>query len=341
MGQRQFSNNGSSLTASLISAADTQVTLSSGDGAKFPAPTGGNYAMCTLEDVSGNIEIVKMTGRAGDICTIVRAQEGTTALSFPSGSRFELRVTKGVLDSFVQKDGDSITGIVTMSGAGKISGGAYENGIVRGSPIRGADDGTANEFVVPSGAGAPTIGGNVVYHAGNLTIGVLNPIVYKTGMIMMWYGALGQIPTGWALCDGTNGTPDLRDRFVVGAGLSYGLGAVGGQVSQSTSAAGGHTHTITGTALTVSQLPAHSHRLHVVGFVSNSTVDGVLNPGAAVAGEIDGGKLYTTNDGTGVPVIESTGSGDAHSHGMDTQGDHTHTVDVRPPYMGIYFIMKL
>jgi len=41
------------------------------------------------------------------------------------------------------------------------------------------------------------------------------------GFIMLWHGAVVNIPAGWALCDGNNGTPDLRDRFVIGAGGTY------------------------------------------------------------------------------------------------------------------------
>ena len=49
-----------------------------------------------------------------------------------------------------------------------------------------------------------------------------------TGAIMMWSGESTAIPTGWVLCNGENNTPDLRDRFVVGAGNSYAVGATGG-----------------------------------------------------------------------------------------------------------------
>eukprot|EP01043_Picozoa_sp_COSAG02_P044187 COSAG02_NODE_3922_length_6041_cov_11.166274_3_plen_195_part_00 len=45
------------------------------------------------------------------------------------------------------------------------------------------------------------------------------------GLIAMWSGALDALPQGWALCDGTSGTPDLRDKFVVAAGSRYGLGS--------------------------------------------------------------------------------------------------------------------
>lgn len=47
--------------------------------------------------------------------------------------------------------------------------------------------------------------------------------VSPSGVICMWSGATTAIPTGWALCNGSNGTPDLRDKFVVGAGSTYTL----------------------------------------------------------------------------------------------------------------------
>lgn len=48
------------------------------------------------------------------------------------------------------------------------------------------------------------------------------------GAILMWSGSIDQIPEGWHICDGTNGTPDLRDRFIVGAGKGYNIGGNGG-----------------------------------------------------------------------------------------------------------------
>ena len=53
-----------------------------------------------------------------------------------------------------------------------------------------------------------------------------------TGMIMIWSGSTASIPSGWQICDGTNGTPDLRDRFVVGAGSTYAVAATGGSATQ-------------------------------------------------------------------------------------------------------------
>ena len=51
---------------------------------------------------------------------------------------------------------------------------------------------------------------------------------FPSGGIVMWSGSVASIPSGWLLCDGTNGTPDLRNRFIVGAGSTYAVGATGG-----------------------------------------------------------------------------------------------------------------
>jgi microcystin-dependent protein len=69
-----------------------------------------------------------------------------------------------------------------------------------------------------------------------------NPM--PVGTILMWHGDTANVPGGWALCDGQNGTPDLRDRFIVGAGANYPVSNTGG------------ANTI---ALDESQIPAHAH----------------------------------------------------------------------------------
>ena len=59
-----------------------------------------------------------------------------------------------------------------------------------------------------------------------------------SGSIIMWSGSIGSIPSGYYICDGTNGTPDLRDRFVVGSGNTYAVGNTGGFTSSVTSSIG-------------------------------------------------------------------------------------------------------
>jgi hypothetical protein len=70
------------------------------------------------------------------------------------------------------------------------------------------------------------------------------------GMIMIWSGSVGSIPTGWTLCNGSNSTPDLRDKFVIGAGNSYAVGGTGGSKDAIVVS---HTHTATVTD------PGHVH----------------------------------------------------------------------------------
>ena len=74
------------------------------------------------------------------------------------------------------------------------------------------------------------------------------------GSIIPWYGSPGNIPNGFALCDGKNGTPDLRDRFLVGAGNSYKLGNTGG---------------VNMVTLTIAQMPSHEHDVYSGGYGSN------------------------------------------------------------------------
>lgn len=71
-----------------------------------------------------------------------------------------------------------------------------------------------------------------------------------TGIICLWYGSTGSVPTGWYLCDGTNGTPNLRDKFIVGAGTTYAVGATGGSADAVNIS---HTHTASVTD------PGHTH----------------------------------------------------------------------------------
>ena len=71
-----------------------------------------------------------------------------------------------------------------------------------------------------------------------------------SGAIILWSGSIGSIPSGYVICDGTNSTPDLRDRFVVAAGNSYSVGQTGGSADAIVVS---HTHTATVTD------PGHFH----------------------------------------------------------------------------------
>ena len=86
---------------------------------------------------------------------------------------------------------------------------------------------------------------------------------FVAGMIMLWSGSSASIPSGWLLCNGSSGTPDLRNRFVVGAGSTYAVGATGGSadavVVSHTHTDAGHTHTDAGHSHGLSQIPNNSN----------------------------------------------------------------------------------
>lgn len=66
-----------------------------------------------------------------------------------------------------------------------------------------------------------------------------------SGSILLWYGSIASIPAGYVLCNGANGTPDLRDRFIVGAGSTYAVGANGGAINHNHAFTSNlHFHTI-------------------------------------------------------------------------------------------------
>jgi hypothetical protein len=91
-----ITNNASSTLASSITLGATSLSVQTGDAAKFPSPSGGDWFPLTLVDAAGNVEIVRCTARAAAVLTIERAQEGLAARAFAAGSRVDLRITAGV-----------------------------------------------------------------------------------------------------------------------------------------------------------------------------------------------------------------------------------------------------
>jgi len=147
---------------------------------------------------------------------------------------------------------------------------------------------------------------------------------FVAGMIMLWSGSSATIPSGWVLCDGTNSTPDLRNRFVVGATSTYAVGATGGSADAIVVS---HTHTATtaSTSLTgeiTSQYANGSNNGGTSGVFSQSNYNVDGDGGESRAGRtiyFDGTHSHTT-------TISSTGSSGTNAN--------------LPPYYALCYIMK-
>lgn len=176
------------------------------------------------------------------------------------------------------------------------------------------------------------------------TVTELRKHLCPVGGIMLWSGSTGAIPSGWALCNGANGTPDLRGRFVIGAGGDYAVGATGGAASGNTGTASASI-TIQGTALTSAQMPSHEH--FVAAIVSNtSEALSSLNYLGTHSDDIvsSGNSEYILRSaGAGSAATagrtSATGGGATHTHSV-SQTAHAHSVDTLPPYYALAYIMK-
>lgn len=124
----EFANNAKSTLAAPLTTSSTSVALSAGTGALFPSPTGGDLFVLTLTDAAtGAItEIMHATARSGDTLTVVRAQEGTTALNWTTGDFANLVITAGTLDQFEQTGGALGTMAVQNANSVAITGGSID-----------------------------------------------------------------------------------------------------------------------------------------------------------------------------------------------------------------------
>jgi microcystin-dependent protein len=139
--------------------------------------------------------------------------------------------------------------------------------------------------------------------------------IFPSGGIIMWSGTIATIPTGWVICDGTNSTPDLRNRFIVGASSDTGTGVTfnadnGNPIGDY---APGNTGGSVAHQLTTAEMPSHNHQLSR--FSGNTNINT----------QSDRYALATNNNLT----TDSTNSAGA---------DNYH--ENRPPYYALAYIMK-
>ena len=161
---------------------------------------------------------------------------------------------------------------------------------------------------------------------------------FPSGGIIMWSGAVSAVPSGWVLCDGTNNTPNLIDRFIVGSGTDSG---------------GTHDVDDTGGAnsltLTEGQLPSHTHTFS--GTTDASTISSTSLD--TVRENSGGGNVVIGNNTLSRPQAKNDAF-DRRNVDQNIGGSHTHTfsgttgstgsgdsIDNRPAYYALAFIMKV
>lgn len=146
------------------------------------------------------------------------------------------------------------------------------------------------------------------------------------GLIAMWAGSAETIPAGWAICDGTQGTPNLTDRFIIGAGTALAVGATGGTATHShpitVAAAGAHTHQCAFDTQTATANPTFTAAM--IGVENEQRQEQVVK------------SATLTETGHGHGILGATDSDGAHLHLASSE-----SVSVVPPYYALAFIMRL
>ena len=146
------------------------------------------------------------------------------------------------------------------------------------------------------------------------------------GVIVLWSGGRDSIPAGWVLCDGTKGTPDLRDKFIVGACGAYNVGTAGGKAN---------------CKLTLQNIPSHTHYRNTEGKVELPIVENVLrndNPESKCVVRRDGNERFYSDYSNATKTV------------YDTPKMYTTTgsslvkdplpIETLPPYYALAYIMR-
>ena len=165
----------------------------------------------------------------------------------------------------------------------------------------------------------------------------ISPLTIPTGIIVMWSGLQSTVPSGWIICDGNNGIPNLQGRFILGySSASYGIGQIGGQ---------------TQVTLSTAEIPAHSHQMQQAGMHYHNFQSSYYSKMGELQEFLNGHENENFNEGS-VGGAFSQQQGDWRYQGtleMVEAGDHTHTIqntgasgshENMPPYYVLAYIMK-
>lgn len=294
----KFANNASSKLVDNIEEETTVFNILPDTGVLFPILEQATdfFKITVVDPGTGDFEIMKVTNTEGDRFTVERGQENTLARAFPQNSIVENRLTA-----------ESIQVILNDVEASSTTAGR-----IRVATEEEVADGLANDAALTPANSAflKVLRGTIVAYTGQ---------VDSEGFVID--NSTHKSRDDWHACDGNYGTPDLRDRFILGAGPSYNYGSQGGGVFSCTVEVGGHK-------LTVEELPSHTH---------DTEIDQVGNKGYVGGGW--GSIVY--NDGNESNIWK-------HMKTKETGGNksHTHPATVKspnlmPPYYALLYIMKI
>ena len=322
-----FTNNATGKLGSNVAVGDTSIILQTGMGEPFPSPSGGDYFPATLVKSDGTLEIVKCTARSGDVLTVVRSQEGTTAKAFSIGDRVSLRITAGSLVDFI---GNKQPLDATLTALAGLTTSADKLIYATGSDVFAITALTAFARTLLDDADAAAL---------CTTIG-LSWCNNSYGMVAAF--AANVTPTGWLKCNGaavsrttyanlfaiigttygagdgstTFNLPDLRGETIRGWDDARGVDS--GRVIGSWQDGQNKSHTHTGTTSSDS----HAHTWSGTTSSDSHTHTLVVSDGngSAIKAALTQSK---TNNATG------TTSSYSHTHtvsGTTSSGSHTHTI---------------
>ena len=296
---------------------------------RFTTTTGAAFAVyappASKAYIVWNDSGQSMTLLVSDIIGSTTAISGNVALTIANGNK--VLVWSDAVSFYEIKSGN-VTGIVPVVNGG--TGVTTSTGT--GSTVLSASPTFTGTPLAPTAA----VGTDTTQIATTAFVRDIIP----TGVITMWYGSIISIPSGWFLCDGTNSTPDLRDRFIVGAGTTYAVAATGGSANAIVVS---HTHTATST-FTGSAMGTHTHTITDPGHLHS--LAGTVTPGGI--GPVGGGSnlvtfttINTATATTGITVAAVSAGTPAGTVATtnSTEGASGTNANL-PPYYALAYIMK-
>jgi hypothetical protein len=309
-------NNAVGALASNINDTQLSLVLQGGQGALFPNPTAGQFFYATIITDSNTREIVKVTARATDTLTIVRAQDGTSASAFTAGDRVELRPCKAIHDNYPQLDTEN-----TFTADQNITGELTVTDVTVEDDLTVEDD----AFIL----GDLTVSGAVSV-AGTITMSTRKVDAFATGVAMLFRQS--SVPTGWTK-DTTYNDAALR--------------VVSGTPSQQTTSGNEFTTLFAARTISANNLPEHTHAAGTLSADSNGAhTHTISDPTTQEDNNNSGGNANALRENSGVvsTIVLTTSSNGAHTHTISgNTGNNTTTAEAMNfdvNYVDVYLATK-